>query len=280
MRQQKLNKAKGKINLNYKVDKNARQSCAFYQQQPSRVLFPRMDSLGITGAVLINTAGGVVGGDTYDTRILLERGTKAFVTTQAAEKIYGSSHSAMQTNIRTCIKAEKDSWLEWVPQETIIFNRAQLKRQTSIHACPGSKIMAGEILVFGRTSRGETFCEGKLWDKWAIYWEKDLVWQDTLILRKDDTLAALTHPAGFDGATAYATFVYVSSEAPGLLETAREFLQTCVTRNYVAAFDHLLVVRWLSTDTLQLREDYGRFWGFWRHNAGNLPGIMPKTWYF
>lgn len=279
MRKQRLNKATGKVSLTYKVDKSSRQSCTFYHCQPLKVLFPQMHYLNTPSAVLINTAGGVVGGDTYNTRITLKTGSQALITTQAAEKIYGSRNVHMVTNIHTHIETFEGSWLEWVPQETIIFNEAQLKRNTTIYASPGSEIMAGEILVFGRTSRGEQFQKGNLRDKWKIYWGKELLWQDTLVLREKETLEALSRPVGFNGATAYCTFVYVNSNAPNCLEKARQFLQACETRSYATTFDNLLLVRFLSSNTLQLREDYGKFWEYWRNKIADLPSVLPKIWY-
>jgi uncharacterized membrane protein len=86
------------------------------------------------------------------------------------------------------------------------------------------------------------------------------------------------HPAGFDAATAYATLVYVSTSAPEFLKTARAFLETCQTRNYATAFEHILLIRWLSRDAFQLRQDYGRFWAFLRNTVSDLPAVLPNIW--
>lgn len=166
MRKECLNKANGSVELHFKVSHNDRQTCSFSHRQPLRVLFPRMDFLKIPSAMVLNTSGGILGGDRYRQWITLDSKAKSLITTQAAEKIYGSKILAL---IKTRIKMHKNSLLEWMPQETILFDNARIKRKTVVVADIESEVLAGEVLIFGRTGKGESIARGEIQDLWVVY---------------------------------------------------------------------------------------------------------------
>ena len=274
-----LNKAKGLIDLNYHLHNSARQYCTFYQQEPLRVLSPKMEEVGIPTAILINTSGGVVGGDQHTINIHLANNTKALVTTQAAEKIYYSAGSPSLIN--THLQGGDQCWFEWLPQETILFNNAYLKRSISFNLSSNASGMAGEIVLFGRSGRGETFQTGSFQDSWKIHINNDLLWYDALHLQEGSTLNALNHMAGFNQATAYATLVYIDKQAHTQLETARTILKTFETKNYATSIDNsILLIRWLSTTPIKLRKEFSYFWGHWRNLVSQLPNALPRIWHF
>lgn len=275
---QKFNKAQGVIQLNWQLNNQAKQFYTIYQQAPLRMLFPKMLEIGIPCAVLINISGGLTGGDEHKINITVGKGTKAFITTQAAEKIYHSP--VLESSITTRIETQENSWCEWIPQETILFDQARLKRAISFYTSLTSEILAGEILVFGRLQCGEKFQSGFFQDNWEIYVEGKLIWKEMLHLKERSTLNALTHPAGFNNATSYGTIIYIGHQARIALEPTRNFLKKCKIQNSATVFDTILLVRFLSKDPYQLRLNFTQFWCFFRHRFKSLPNVMPCFWRF
>jgi urease accessory protein len=149
-----------------------------YQSDPCRVLFPRPAEGAAFEGVVVTTSGGIVGGDRIAVDITAEDGSTATITTQAAEKIYRSA--GPESHITVQITVGENATLEWMPQGTILFDGARLRRMTSINAMPGSRLLCGECIVFGRRARGEKFTTGFLHDGWRLTENDRLIWADAL----------------------------------------------------------------------------------------------------
>jgi len=251
-----------------------------YQRDPCRALFPLAEADDVFQAVMLTTSGGLTGGDRIAAAIRAGAGTRALVTTQAAEKIYRAR--AANTEISMALAVEAGAWLEWLPQETILFDGARFRRETRIELAADARLLAAEIVVFGRAAHGERIAAGSYRDRWRIAREGRLVWADALSWT-DTPLDALKHPAGFAGAVAVATVVYAGPDAAGHLATAREALAAATrakaARSGVTCVNGLLVARFLASDAQVLRSDLARLWCMLRHKAGNLPARLPRTWY-
>jgi urease accessory protein len=117
-------------------------------------------------AVIINTAGGAAGGDRYDLDITVGADARLTVTTAAAEKIYRSLGA--DTTIAIRLRVEAGGTLHWLPQETILFDRARLSRSIDIELAPGASLLIAEALVFGRTAMGEAVEQGRVRDRWRV----------------------------------------------------------------------------------------------------------------
>lgn len=129
-------------------------------------------------AVLINTSGGITGGDTLDWTLHAGPGTQAVVTTQACERIYKSTgDTGRQTTTAT---VEAGASLFWLPQETILFDRGRLHRELQVDLAPDARFVGLESLVFGREAMGETVARGFFHDRWRIRRENHLVHADDL----------------------------------------------------------------------------------------------------
>jgi len=98
-------------------------------------------------AVFVNTAGGVAGGDRFDIDVAAGEDARLTVTTAAAEKIYRAQGPAAQLNI--ALKAAAGSHLAWLPQETILFDRARVNRRIDIDLAETASLLLCEIVVFG-----------------------------------------------------------------------------------------------------------------------------------
>lgn len=247
-----------------------------WHHDPMRVLLPEPVDDVIPHVVLLNTAGGLVGGDSLRTEIEVGDRARALVTGQAAEKVYRSD--GPEVSIRTALSAGRDAWLEWMPQETILFDASRLDRRLSIELAAGARCLAGEILVLGRRARGETVARAWLRDRWEVRREGRLAWADALALRPEEP-GALDAPFALDGAAAMATLAYCAGDAPSLLEGLREALAGHGEGIAASCMGEILLVRGLSPDAQALRRAVAAAWRFLRAAGGSLPARLPRLWH-
>lgn len=246
-----------------------------YQRTPCRVLFPRVGRDELATAVVLTTSGGLTGGDRVGLDVVVEPGAAAVATTQAAEKIYRSAGEPCTVDVRVTV--ESGAWLEWIPQETILFDGARLRRATCVRAAGDARVMAGEILVFGRLARGEVFRRGALRDAWRVERDGAPVWMDALRYGAREGIL-LDHAAGMDGARSLATALYAAADAGAQVEPARRLLRRCRCRWGVTCVNGVLVVRFLARDPQTLRAEYRGFWGAFRRRVQGLPARVPGVW--
>ncbi|MEI9886468.1 MAG: urease accessory protein UreD [Rhizomicrobium sp.] len=248
-----------------------------YQAQPLRVLFPYVERGDIFQAAIACVSGGLVGGDRLDVAVTLEDGAQAVVIGQAAEKVYRSLGS--DCTVETQLRVGAEAWLEYLPQETILFDAARLRRRTQLFLSPGAQTLSGGILVFGRTARGEMLKRGLVHDAWEIRGaDGRLVWKDALHM-DGDLEALLANPATFGGAAAYGSLIYAGEGTAGLLDGVREILpQTAALRAGATALRGLLIVRFLGHNALELRGAFAAVWKHLRSAAGGLPAALPRLW--
>ncbi len=247
-----------------------------YQKGPCRALFPQPLRGDLTTAVVATTSGGITGGDRLRIDLAACTGAAAVITTQAAEKVYRSLGDNCTVDIH--VRAETGTWLEWLPQETIVYDRGRLWRSTAVDARCGAMIMAGDILVFGRLAHGEVFKYGFLHDSWKVYRNGRLIWTDALRLDGNAT-PLLDDAAGFAGALCVATFVYVADDAPRHLKVARDLLAGSQVRCGATSVNEVLVVRFLSSEPQILRFTFGEFWAGFRQRVRGLPPRLPRVWH-
>jgi urease accessory protein len=248
-----------------------------YQQAPLRVLFPRAPAGDPPHVVLVTTSGGLVAGDRLEVAIETGQDARALATTQAAEKVYRSTGAVAKLTVT--LRAGAGAWLEWCPQETIVFDRARLRRRTTLQIEPGARVLAGDILVFGRRAHGERLRTGSLRDLWQVHSGDRLVWADALRL-EGDIEAQLAAPFGFAGAAAWASLIYAGADAAAWRDTLRDLVGGGDEgqRAGVTCLPGLLLARWLSKDPARMRACFSRAWAGFRHAAAGLPASIPVTW--
>jgi len=273
----RLERADGALTLALAADAaGATRIADLYQRDPCRALFPMFEPGDVFQAVMLTTSGGLTDGDRVAATISAGPCTRALVTTQAAEKIYRAR--AENTVFSVALDVQAGAWLEWLPQETILFDGARFRRETRIALAADARLLAAEIVVFGRAARGERIASGHYLDRWRIAREGRLVWADALGW-SDDPAAALKHPAGFGGAAALATIVYAGPDASEHLAVARAALDAANGRSGATLVNGLLVARILAGSAQNLRSDLAQLWCSLRQKAGNLPPVLPRTWY-
>jgi urease accessory protein len=154
--------------------------CDLYQRSPCRVFLPRIDGRAGQEIVFANIAGGIAGGDRLAVEVSVAGAAQVTATTQAAEKIYRAIDAPAR--IATRIAASDGGTVEWLPQETIVFDGARFKRRTTISVDGASSVLALEFLVLGRAAHGENVSACEVSDAWRIYRDGKLVWADMLRL--------------------------------------------------------------------------------------------------
>lgn len=146
------------------------------------------EASGICHTVALHTAGGIVGGDRLSQYLHLEPNTQVMVSTPAAAKVYGSrgrsrrSPSGLEASQIVSIHIEPGAYLEWLPQETIVFEGAVFRQELRVELGAGATWCGWDIARFGRTARGEEFAQGT-WRSRTEVWREGLpLWIDRQVL--------------------------------------------------------------------------------------------------
>ena len=242
------NRARGRIALAVAAGGGVTRPRHVAEEGSLRVRFPGTRAYGLE-AVTVNTAGGIAGGDHFDIAISVEEGARLTVTTTAAEKVYRSLGPAAEVDLRLTVNAE--ATLFWLPQETILFDRARLRRTIEVDVAAGARLVLAEAIVFGRTAMGESVEQGSLFDRWRVRCGGRLRFAETV--RLDGAVAeALRHRAVAAGAVAVATVLMQPGD-----ETALAAVRAADVRGEVAAsaWNGLLVARIVAKEAMWLRHD-------------------------
>ncbi len=218
-------------------------------------------------AVIINTAGGVAGGDDFSIAIDARPGAKLAVLTAAAEKVYRAIDAASRMNVRLSVSA--GAALRWLPQETILFDGARMHRSIEVDVAAGGSLVMAESTIFGRSAMDEIMHRGEVIDRWRIRHDGRLVFADTLRLR-DEISGLLGRRAAGGGASALATVVFSPGDGT-LAEKARECLANCTSEAGVSAWNGMAVIRLCATDAAHLRRDLVSV-------LNRLCGTLPRLW--
>jgi urease accessory protein len=164
-------------------------------------------------AVLINTAGGIAGGDRFDLDIAAGDQARLAVSSAAAEKVYRTLGPVARVSIK--LSAGPAASLAWLPQETILFDGARFDRTIDIDLAPDARLMFAEAVVFGRTGMGEAVKHGFLADRWRVRRGGALIFAETV--RLDGAIAAkLDEAAAAKGGAGIATVLITPSSAETL----------------------------------------------------------------
>jgi urease accessory protein len=154
-----------------------------HQSGSMKLLFPRRRGPSLD-AVILNTSGGITGGDRLRLEAKAGYGTHVMLTTQAAERAYRAQPGA-RGSVTTALRVEPQSRLDWLPQETILFDGSDLVRRTDIDLAPDSHLMFCETLVFGRTAMGERLRNARLTDRITLTRDGALLFADRTMLQGD-----------------------------------------------------------------------------------------------
>ena len=215
-----------------------------------RVRFPSPEAEGLS-AVFVNTAGGVAGGDRFDIEIATGEGSRLAVTTAAAEKVYRAVGVPSQINI--ALKLAAGSHLAWLPQETILFDRAQVSRRIEIDLADSASLLLCEIVVFGRSAMGERVLSGQFVDRWRLRCGGRLVFAETVRL-DGDIGEKLRQPAVAKGGVAVGTALIVPGDE-ALVERIRALSESFGGEVGISCWNGFAMARFCAQDASRLRAD-------------------------
>lgn len=219
------------------------------QSGASKLLFPRTRSKEVT-AVLLNTAGGITGGDRFQSQLICGAKCHLTVTTQAAERIYRALPGEVG-RVDTTLKVEQGGQLNWLPQETIVFDHAALDRHLHIDLADGARCLIVEPLIFGRKAMGETVQQGHLTDCISVWRNGQRVFEDrTRLIGKISK--DLSQPAVAKGMHAMASLILASPDAQMKLESMRAAVGDF--GGVSAVRDDVVFARLLAPDGFELRK--------------------------
>jgi len=262
------NRARGAVCFDVRRVDGVTRRGSLHESGSLRVRFPSPEGEGLS-AVLLNTAGGVAGGDRFDLAITAGWGTQLTLTTAAAEKVYRAVDSASELSI--ALKIANGAKLAWLPQETILFDRARLSRRIVVDLAEGASLLLCEITVFGRAAMGETMRQGAFIDSWRVRRGGKLIFSETVRL-EGEVGDKLARPAIANGAAAIGTLLIAPADE-ALIRRLRQILPLAPSEVGLSAWNGFAMARFCAQDAARLRADIAAMLG----QASDAP--LPRLWH-
>jgi urease accessory protein len=261
------NRARGAVAFDVHLADSVTRRGRLHESGSLRVRFPSPEDEGLS-AVFVNTAGGVAGGDRFDVEIAAGEGARLTLTTAAAEKVYRAHGEPAQLTI--ALKAAAGARLAWLPQETILFDRARVARRIDIDLAEGASLLLCEIVVFGRAAMGERMLSGAFVDRWRLCRGGRLVFAETIRL-DGDIGEKLARPSIANGGAAIGTALIVPGDE-ALVESIRELSGSFRGEGGISAWNGFAMARFCAQDAARLRADMMAVLG----RASTSP--LPRLW--
>jgi len=244
------NRATGRIGITVGADGIRTRRLAVHESGSLRVRFPNAPQ-DMLEAVLINTAGGMTGGDKFSIKISLSDGARMLAGTAAAEKIYRST--GPDATVALTIDAAAGSRCLWLPQETILFDRARLSRRIDVNLAEDATLVVAEAVVFGRSAMGEAVHEGRLIDRWRVRRGERLLLAESV--RLDGAIEGkLKQSAVTAGAVAVATVLAVPG-SEDMAALGRTISGQFTGEVGISVWNGIAVARLCAPDGAALRHD-------------------------
>lgn len=239
------------------------------QQGCLKARFPRTD--GWTEAVMLNSSGGVAGGDRLDLTLAVGPGGQASFSAQAAERFYRALPEDPPARLRTRLTIAEGAAAEWLPQDSILFDDAALDRVLDVDLAEDATFTGLETLVFGRIAMGETVARLRLADTIRLRRAGRLILHDAV--RHDGDTAPLAARAALGPNRATATLIHAAPDAESRLDALRAAWENTPAETGASAWNGMLVGRVLAESAAKLR-------------AALLPGLavlrdgrpLPRVW--
>ncbi len=244
------NRAIGRVALAVGASAGATRRSRLREEGSLRVRCPGRPAAELE-AVIVNTAGGVAGGDRLTFEFAVGPGARLVVTTAAAEKVYRTL--APDATIGVKLSVGTAAALAWLPQETILFDRARLTRTIDIDLAENAELLLAEALVFGRSGMGEAVDDIRLFDRWRLRRGGRLVHAEAVRL-EGAVAAKLAQRAVAGGGIAVATVLAAPAEE-ATAANVRALAGRVRGEVGVSAWNGFAVVRLCAADGAALRHD-------------------------
>lgn len=246
-----------------------------FQQGCTRIRMPKTFDAQRIEAVMINTAGGITGGDEINWEFTARQGTHLTVTSQACERLYRSSGGVASINVK--LKAQSSSTLNWLPQETILFDHCAAHRKINVDIEGDARLLMVEPVIFGRAAMGETVHAASFRDDWQIRHDGNLIHVEAS--RFDGQIAKLlTQKAVMNNDIAMATVLLLAPASAADLEAKAKQAQQIIQHNGGASLWNVgstgkLLARVVASNGYELRKILIPLIGLLNDEAA-----LPKTW--
>ena len=268
----------GKLNLVYRERQNKTILIKSQNQAPLKIqrpFYPEGES--VCHSVILHTAGGIVGGDKLSSNFHLQSQAKALITTAAANKIYRSNGLQARQNIE--IKIDNHACLEWLPQETIVFNGANYQQDIRIELAKEANFISWEITRFGRTARVEKFVRGEWRSHIEIWRENKPLWIDRQYLPGSEEI--FHSPHALAGKPIVGALVYIGQPvSTEIIQQARSLWELlCSDSSYgVTRLENGLLCRYRGNSTTEVRNWFISVWHLLRISFLNRTSCLPRVW--
>jgi urease accessory protein len=270
-----LQRAEGSGRLVVSGSENGTRIEEVFERSPTRILFPRTGHCRVEEAVIINTGGGVAGGDRLECSVTALPGASIAVTSQAAEKVYRALQDPAR--VATRLKARESARLAWLPQETILFDGARIHRTTEIELFSGAELLALEWLVLGRAAHRETVVSGGVLEAWRVKKDGRLVWADTFRI-SDEIFVHLNRKALLSNFNSIATLIYFGPDQDRTAEFLRQILSSLECHCALTLVSGLIVARFAAKQSSDLKLALRSFLQHFSRQLGSFPFRVPKMW--
>ncbi|MFN3657992.1 MAG: urease accessory protein UreD [Pseudolabrys sp.] len=244
------NRATGHVALSVQASGGRSRRGSVHESGSLRLRFPNTDAAQLE-AVILNTAGGMTGGDRFGIEIDVGAGANLLIGTTSAEKIYRALQDDVAVDVK--LKVGGGAHLAWLPQETILFDRARYARRIDVDLDPDASLVLAEAVVFGRAAMGETVAQGYLGDRWRVRRGGRLIFAENLRLDGgiDGKLAARAIAAG---RRAIAT-ILIAPGADAHVEAVRALEGPLAGEVAISCWNGIAVTRFCAPDGASLRQD-------------------------
>ncbi|UGX85146.1 urease accessory protein UreD [Phyllobacterium meliloti] len=266
MPEAKPQRAYGHARLTVKASGGRTRIATLYQEGCAKIRLPDRDDARLE-AVMINTSGGLTGGDEMRWQFDAGNDCHAQITTQACERIYKASSAV--ANVETTLSIGENASLAWLPQETILFERSALKRTLTVHLAETSRALIVEPVFFGRKAMGEDVQNCLFRDRWRIYRQDKLVHAEDFAIGPD-TASMLARPALLGGMRTMATILLLDPDAERDLERTRKIIGE---KGGASVWSGKLLARLVDEDAYSLRKRLIPLIELLNQKAG-----VPKVW--
>ncbi|WP_198361752.1 urease accessory protein UreD [Herbaspirillum sp. meg3] len=230
-------------------------------------------------AVIVHPPGGILGGDVLNITAHVGDNAHALLTTPGAGKWYRANGFVSQQQVS--LTATAGAALEWLPQETIFFNDADVRMEHQVELAADATYIGGEILCFGRTASGESFANGRVSQRTSIRRDGKLVWFEQGALRAGTS--SMTSPLALAGYTVSATLIAVGLPLNAaflgeLREQTSALAQQGNGRSGATQMKQVLVLRYLGNSSQIARQWLTHAWQRIRPELMQREAIVPRIW--
>lgn len=273
----------GNLQLEFAHREGATQLSRAFAQAPLKVQRPFYpEGSEVCHSVILHTAGGIVGSDRLSLDVSLHPQAHALITTASAAKVYRSKGA--EAKQATHLKVAAGACLEWLPQETIVFDGANYRQNLQVELAEDSLWLGWEMTRLGRSARGEKFASGEWRSHTEVWQDGRLLWVDPQWLQGGSEMLTSLH--GLNSYPVVASFALVGRSLPNeVIEKARQLWIERSGREgdrpSEAGVTRLLsgmLCRYRGCSSLEARRWFIQVWHLMRLSCLNRPSCNPRVW--